>query len=109
LLRCLQEVPQLILADPLMWKTTFFEDLEAIELTWRGAKRVTSDHPRCRQLVAQCPNRDGSSQDLRIHLFKIFTLNALLHVSQKVLQFFLTHTEKSSIADVDILVLGKLI
>jgi len=43
------------------WRTTFKEDLHAMEVTGRGAKRVSSDHSQWKELVTQCPRRDRRS------------------------------------------------
>jgi len=38
------------------WHVTFTEDLQGFGVTWRGAKRVTSDRQTWRNLVTRCSN-----------------------------------------------------
>jgi len=42
------------------WRATFAEDLQDMDMTWRGAKRVANEHQRWRNLIAR-----SSSKNLR--------------------------------------------
>jgi len=42
------------------WRQTFQEDLQEMQVSWSGVRRVASDRSRWKTLVAQCSNRSGT-------------------------------------------------